>query len=572
MASTRVLRRFLTILATALPAGVLAAPDLIVVNGDVHTVEPAAPRVAAFAVESGRFTAVGSNAAIRALADAETIVIDARGRTVTPGFIDAHAHISGDSRPVAGVDIAYIADKDEWLQRILEADDRMPAGEWITGGGWDHTLSDGEYPTRAMLDRVVPERPVFLNHIDGHYAWVNSKALELAGVTADTPVPPGGEIVLDEETGEPMGILLEGAMNVVRRAIPDRSDAQRRAGLAAMQQYANSVGITGLHQMGGLQDWLHIALTGDPTLRVWYGERGPNLDVMEDSDEYNAAIERILELQQDTRARVAAVGREPQIGPLLELGFVKLINDGVLSAHTAVLLDDYADRPGWRGEYITAPDELAAQVRKVTTAGLPVAIHSIGDAAVRDALDAFEGAKDIPVPFPNRIEHIELVHPDDVPRFRELGVVASMQPNHATNAIGYVPVRVGTAREARAYVWKSMLTADVTLVFSADYGTSPLDPLVQIADAMFRESPFGFHEGRPWQPQEAVSFAEALHAYTRAGAEITPWGDEIGAIAPGRWADFVILDGTVPEPMDASFRELGIERTFFAGRQVHPPR
>jgi hypothetical protein len=263
----------------------------------------------------------------QALADAGTAVIDAQGRTVTPGFIDAHSHISGNSRPVAGVDIAYIASKEEWLQRILEADDRMPPGEWITGGGWDHTLGDGEYPTRRMLDRVVPERPVFLSHIDGHYAWVNSKALALAGVTADTPVPAGGEIVLDEQTGEPMGILLEGAMNVVRRVIPDRSDAQRREGLAAMQRYANSVGITGLHQMGGLQDWLHVVEAGDPTIRVWYGERGPDLDVMQDSDAYDAGIERILALQQDTRQRVSGVGREAEVGPLLELGFVKLIND-----------------------------------------------------------------------------------------------------------------------------------------------------------------------------------------------------------------------------------------------------
>ncbi|MEE4362128.1 MAG: amidohydrolase [Pseudomonadales bacterium] len=543
----------------------IAAPQLIVLNADVYTVDPAAPRVSAFAVAQGRFVAVGDDETIGALVGDETRVIDAGGRTVTPGFIDGHAHVSGNSRPVAGVDLAYVADKDLWLQRIAEADDRMPAGEWITGGGWDHTLSDGKFPTLAMLDAVVPERPVFLSHIDGHYAWVNTKALELAGVTAETVVPPGGEIVLDAQTGKPLGVLLEGAQSLVRRVIPERSDHQRQEGLAAMERYANSLGVTGLHQMGGLADYLHVVEQGTPTLRIWYGHWGPEGT----GADYDRGLEEILDTQAEIEARVAATAREADVGPLLRVGFVKLINDGVLSAHTAVLMEDYADRPGWRGEYITAPEELSIQVQKVTAAGLPVAVHSIGDAAVHATLDAFEAARNNPVPFPNRIEHIELVDPSDVPRFRALGVVASMQPDHATNAIGYVPERVGPARESRAYLWKSMLDAGVPLVFGADYGTSPLDPLFQIADAVFRESPFGFNDGKPWHPEQAVSFEEALHAYTQAGANITPWKDQIGSITPGKWADFVLLDGVVPAPMSAEFRKLAVARTFFAGREVY---
>jgi predicted amidohydrolase YtcJ len=208
-------------------------------------------------------------------------------------------------------------------------------------------------------------------------------------------------------------------------------------------------------------------------------------------------------------------------------------------------------------------------VEKVTAAGLPVAIHSIGDAAVHASLDAFEAAVENVVPFPNRIEHIELVHADDVIRFKELGVVASMQPNHATNAIGYVPLRVGTYRESRAYVWKSMLDAGVPLVFGADYGTSPLNPLIQIGDAMFRESPFGFYDGKPWHPEQAVSFEEALHAYTQAGADMTPWKDQIGSITAGKWADFVLLDGKIPAPIDESYRTLAVDATYFAGREVY---
>lgn len=566
MAYRLALTPILSVLALLLGSTVATAvPDLIVINGDIYTVDPSAPRVQAFAVEDGRFTAVGSNAGIQALAGKDTRVIDAMGSAVTPGFIDGHSHVSGNSPVVAGVDLSYIADKDDWLQLIEEADKRMPPGEWMTGGYWDHTLSDGEYPTREMLDEVVPDRPIFLNHIDGHYGWVNSLALEMAGVTEDTAVPAGGEIVLDTRTGEPGGILLEGAQGLVRRIIPERSDQQRHDGLATMQKYANSFGVTGLHQMGGLEDYLYIVENGDPTLRIWYGERGSRGAGID----YDADVRNIVALKADIAARVEATGKEQEEGPLLTVGFVKLINDGVLSAQTAVLMEGYTDREGWKGEYITGPEDLKLQVQKVTAAGLPVAIHSIGDAAVRASLDAFESAKDNVVPFPNRIEHIELVHPDDVQRFKSLGIVASMQPNHATNAIGYVPLRVGAYRESRAYVWKSFLTAGVPLVFGADYATSPLNPLIQIADAMFRESPFGFNDGKQWHPEQSVSFAEALHAYTQAGASLTPWKDQIGSITPGKWADFVVLDGRVPSPMNDSFRALAVDVTYFAGREVY---
>ena len=543
----------------------MAATDLIVINGDIYTVDPAAPRVQAFAVENGRFSAVGTNEQIQALSDNDTRVIDAGGRTVTPGFIDGHSHVSGNSPAVAGVDISYIADKDEWLRLIAVADERMPAGEWMTGGYWDHTLSDGEYPTKEMLDGVVSDRPILLNHIDGHYGWANSLALEMAGITADTAVPPGGEIVVDPETGEPIGILLEGAQSLVRRIIPERSDERRREGLAAMEKYANSFGITGLHQMGGLDDYLYIVENGDPTLRIWYGHRG----LRGPSSDIDGAVENILSLKANTASRVEATGKERDIGPLLNVGYVKLMNDGVLSAHTAVLIEGYTDREGWRGEYITEPQDLALQVEAFTAAGLPVAIHSIGDAAVRASLNAFESAIDNAIPFPNRIEHIELVHSDDVARFKELGVVASMQPNHGTNSIGYVPDRVGASRESRAYVWKSMLAARVPLVFGADYATSPLNALTQMGDAMFRVSPFGFNDSKPWHPEQAVSFEEALRAYTQAGADMTPWKNEIGSVTAGKWADFVILDGKVPMPVNDSFDELAVEATYFAGREVY---
>lgn len=542
-----------------------AAPDLIVINADAYTSDSAALRVQAFAVTDGKFSAVGSTSDMTALAGEGTRVIDAAGRSVTPGFIDAHSHVSGNSPYVAGVDLAYVADKQEWLAMIAEADKRLPEGEWLVGGSWDHTLSDGEYPTKQMLDEVLPDRPAVLTHIDGHYAWANSKALEMAGVTPETEAPPGGEVVLHPETGDTTGILLEGAQQLVRRIVPNRTDTQRQEGLAEMYRYANSFGITGLHQMGGLDDYVHVVENGDPTMRIWYGFM--NRGIIDGRG--SSSPEEILAKQAEVADRVIATGKEAEEGPLLRVGYVKLINDGVLSAHTAVLSEAYSDREGWLGEYIATPEELAAEVQALTAAGLPVAIHSIGDAAVAASLDAFEAAKDNPVPYPNRVEHIEVIHDEDVQRFKDLGVVASMQPNHATNSIVYVPVRLGDHRTRRTYTWKSMLEAGVPLVYGADYSTSPLNPLVQIADAVFRVSPFGFNDGKPFHPEQAVTFEEALMAYTQSGANITPWKDEIGSITVGKWADFVLLDGTVPAPMDESFRELAVDATFFSGREVY---
>lgn len=539
--------------------------DLVVVNADIYTSDPSRPRADSLAVRDGRFVAVGGRNEIAAFIGRGTRTLDAGGRTITPGFIDGHAHVGGNAPQVAGVDLSYIVEKSEWLRRIAEADRRLPKGQWMTGGYWDHTLSDGRYPDRAMLDAVVPDRPVFLTHIDGHYAWVNTRALEMAGVTAASPVPAGGEIVLDPRTGEPTGMLLEGAMGLVSRVIPERDPAQRREGLARMQQFANSVGITGLHQMGGLDDYLHSVETGSPSIRIWYGQ---TWDAADDVPP-DAVARDILGRRADVVRRVAATGKTAASGPLLTVGYVKLMNDGVLSARTAVLLDDYADRRGWRGEHIIDPATLAARVRAVNAAGMPVAIHSIGDGAVRASLDAFEAARATPPGHPNRVEHIEVVTPADVRRFKTLGVVASMQPNHCTNAIGYVPSRLGPHRQGDAYVWRSMITAGVALVFGADYPTSPLSPLVQIADAMFRTSPFGFADGRPWFVQQALTFEEALRAYTKQAADVTEWSGEIGSVTVGKWADFVVLSGKVPEPMTAAFRELEVDATFFAGRKVY---
>lgn len=537
-----------------------AAADLIIVNGDVRTVDPKKPKVQAFAIDDGKFAAIGSNDEIRALADSETKIIDAGGKTVTPGFIDGHTHLTSGTDMVVGVDLSYIPDKKTWLEKVKEADARLPKGAWLTGGGWDYTLGEGKLPNKEDLDAVVPDRVVILRDIDFHSVWVNSKALEVGSVTAKSEVKEGGQVLLNDK-GKPSGILLEGAGELVEKHRPVATDTERREGLLETLKFANSVGITAVNDMSDLaavHDYAALVADKKMSLRVWYGffEGDPKKIAAAVAD--REAVDKIC----------ANPGEQENKGPLLKLGYTKSVMDGVLSTRTAYLHEDYSDQKGWKGKPFETKEQLAAAIRASNENGFPTAVHAIGDGSVGLVLDAFaEGS--VARAQPNRIEHIEVVETSDIKRFKDLGVVASMQPNHATGTIGkYITERIGENREPRAYVWHSVLQAGVPLVFGSDWPTSPLSPLTQINDAVFRESPFGLGNGS-WHPEQAVSFDQALFSYTQAGANMTPWGDQIGSISVGKWADFVIIDGTLPDPLDRSIRQRKVEATYLAGKEVY---
>ncbi|WP_379072057.1 amidohydrolase [Mesorhizobium sp. UC22_110] len=538
----------------------IAAADLIVVNADVRTADPAKPKAQAFAVEGGKFAAIGSNDEIKALADSSTRTIDAGGKTITPGFIDGHTHLTMGTDMVLGADLSYIPDKKTWLEKIKEADARLPKGAWLTGGGWDYTLGEGKLPTKEDLDAVVPDRVVILRDIDFHSVWVNSKALEVGGVTAKSEVKEGGQILLNDK-GEPSGILLEAAGELVEKHRPVATDAERRAGLLETLKFANSVGITAVNDMSDLaavHDYAALVADKKMPLRVWYGffEGDPKKIAAAVND--RRAVDKIS----------SESGEQEKKGPLLKLGYTKSVMDGVLSTRTAYLHQDYSDQKGWKGKPFETKEQLAAAIRASNENGFPTAVHAIGDGSVSLVLDAFAEAS-VPRAQPNRIEHIEVVETSDIKRFKDLGVVASMQPNHATGTIGkYITERIGENREPRAYVWHSMLEAGVPLVFGSDWPTSPLSPLTQINDAVFRESPFGLGTG-PWHPEQAVSFDQALFSYTQAGANMTPWGNQIGSISVGKWADFVVIDGSLPDPLDRSIRQRKVEATYLAGNEVY---
>jgi predicted amidohydrolase YtcJ len=543
------------------------APDLIVTNADVRTVDLAMGRAEAFAVRDGKFLAVGSTAEITALADDSTAIIDAGGVTVIPGLVDGHTHLISGADLAVGVDLTDIEDKDEWQRIIRQKAEELPDGDWILGGAWNHNLSDGILPDKEMLDAVAPNHPVWLRDIDGHTGWANSLAIELAGVTADTVVPPGGEILIDEATGEPTGIFLETAGYVFRDA-PGMAEATNPVtGIKSAVRMANSLGITSAHDMSADFDaFLEVLDDGDLSVRIWQGARPRRpVDATAETILAETAAER-----DRVRQRVATNGLGETKGPLFEIGYIKLMIDGVLSTRTAMMKEPYADDRDVEVEPFSSKAELFSMIAAAHDHGFPVAIHAIGDKGVAWVIDGFAEHPPAAGSLPDRVEHIEVVTPDDVDRFATLGVAASMQPHHATCCVGdYVIDRIGRARMPNAYVWRSMLDSNVPLVLGSDWPTSPLNPMVQVADTLHRETRIDGVE-RPWDEGMSLSFDEALLGYTQAGADMTAWANEIGSITAGKWADFVILDQRLPDAVDRDIENRTVTATYLAGQQVYP--
>lgn len=558
---------FLFLLACSTKQDSSPAPDLIVINADVRTVDSTTPRAEAFAVSGGKFAAIGSTDEIQAMAGEDTQTIDAGGVTIIPGLIDGHTHLLMGSGLAIGVDLSEIEDKSEWLRIIRDKAQTLPEGVWILGGAWDHTLSDGILPTKEMLDSVAPDHPVLLRDIDGHSAWANSLAIELAGITADSPVSPGGEIIVDPDSGDMTGIFLESAGGLFNGA-PGMADATNPvAGIEAAVTLANSLGITAVHDMSNsFDEFLNVLDNGNLTVRVWQGARPPLVFDRSPADIYAAmAAER-----ERVRQHVSANPQTESMGTLFEIGYTKLIVDGVLSTYTALMKSPYSDNPDAAVEAFVTRAQLNAMIAAAHDNDFPVAVHAIGDEGVSWVLDGFAESPGKAGMLSDRIEHIEIVTPDDVQRFEALGIAASMQPHHATCCVGnYVIDRVGRDRLPNAYVWRSMLDTKVPLVLGSDWPTSPLNPLIQMSDTIHRETRI---DGvvRPWDEGNALTFEEALYGYTQAGANMTAWSNEIGSISVGKWADFVILDEKLPETVGRALENRYVTATYLAGTQVYP--
>ena len=552
--------RALSLTSILLTAQLTANPDVIVINADVRTSDKSNGRASAFAVKDSKFIAVGNTEGILSMAGDSTKIIDANGSTVVPGFVDSHTHLSSGAKIVTGINLSEIREKAVWLEMIKERVKTMQPGEWLLGGRWDYTFENKGYPTRWELDAVAPNNPVALSDIDGHSMWVNTMAIELSGIEADSEVPMGGQIVLNEE-GVPTGILLEGAMELVwqNESYVRDSDLARNE-IEQVIDYATSLGITSVHDMSSrieLNKYKELAADQKLNLRIFWGEHS-KFSQEDDSTNQNNLIYQLIDQYKV---------HDDEFGPMIEYGFIKYVIDGVLSTHTAALVDPYTDRPDVIGEPFYIQNELNFLVKRANSLGMPVAIHAIGDRGVQMALNAFEFSNHLNLA--NRVEHVEVIQPGTVERFRELNVTASMQPNHGTGVIGkYITPRIGTEREKFAYVWNDFLKGGVRLALSSDFATSPFSPLVQLFDAVFRESPSGLYDGA-WYPEQRISFDEALYAYTQIGADLSGWGEEIGSITNGKWADFVILNQRLNDPVGRELKDTLVSSTFFAGKEVY---
>ena len=552
--------QFIFLLTSIFSSFLFASPELIVINADIRTADPIRMRASAFAVEDGKFTAVGTNEELSKLIDSNTRVLDAEGKSILPGFIDSHTHLSSGTKIVTGINLTSIREKSVWLEMIAERVKTMEPGEWLLGGRWDYTFENKGLPTRWELDKVSPNNPVALSDIDGHSMWVNSLAIKKANIRANSEVPMGGQILLDEFTGAPNGILLEGAMELIWDAPTYIRDSNLAADkIEQVLDYANSFGITSVHDMSSsieLDKYKDLALNKKLYVRIFWGQHSKFSQEDDSTNDQN----KIKQLLKQYKVH------DEDFGPMIEYGFIKYVIDGVLSTHTAALIDPYSDQPEIIGEPFYIQGEINRLVKRANRIGMPVAIHAIGDRGVKMALNAFEFSGNTSLA--NRIEHIEIIEPKDIERFKRLKVTASMQPNHGTGVIGkYITPRVGIEREKFTYVWNDFLKSEVRLALSSDFSTSPFSPLVQLADAVFRESPTGLYDG-PWYPEQALSFEDALYAYTQVGADLAGWGDQIGSISVGKYADFVILDQTLSTPVGRELKATTVTKTYFAGQLV----
>ena len=513
--------------------------SVVFTNGRIY-LGPPGRFAAALVAKHGRVVAVGEASAIRR-EHPEARAIDIRGGLMLPGFTDAHVHFLWWAIQKTRIDLSAEGTLEGALAEIETYSAALPAEAWVLGGRFDKNLW-GRWPTAAELDRVTHGRIATLRSKDGHSRWVNSAGLRRAGIDRNTPTPEGGEIDRDA-LGAPTGILRENATRLVDAIMPSPSDDECLRALRWGQAEALGLGLTGIHDLDSPQppaqrgfDTLHRA--GELALRVNMGIPHRSLD---------AAVDLGIR---------TGLGDE-----WLRFSNLKIFSDGALGSQTAALEEPYAERQDYRGVLTIEPERLAADVRRAASGGIAVAIHAIGDRAVRVALDAIEGARDVSNGLRHRLEHIQLVRAEDVGRFARLGVCASMQPIHATSDRD-IADRYWGARCTRAYPWRTFLDAGVTLAFGSDAPVESIAPLEGIYAAVARQRPT---DPGPWYPEQRTGVEEAVVAYTEGAARAVSREAEIGTLDVGKWCDAVVLDRDLFREPPEAILETKVRATITGG-------
>lgn len=538
----------LTLTASAGRRAAGAQATLAVVNARVWTGDSLAPWAQALAVTGERITAVGTTTAIRAQLPRTARVIDARGAMVTPGFIDAHVHFLDGGFALASVQLRDARTPAEFVHRIAAFAKTIPKGTWIRSGDWDHTNWGGELPTRAWIDSVTPDHPVWVNRLDGHMNLANSAALRAAGVNRGTQHIVGGEIVRDA-SGDPTGVLKDNAMALVNRVEPPRGDLEFDRALDAAVAYVAERGVTSVHDMGGWTNLrtLHRARAAG-RLRIRVVEQVPLSDWARLRDE---------------------VRRSGRGDDWLRIGGLKGFVDGSLGSHTAAMLAPFSDSPRDSGFFVTPADSLYAWTRAADAAGLQVMVHAIGDRAIRTQLDVFERVAQENGPRDRRfrIEHAQHIAPAEFSRFAALGVTASMQPYHAIDDGRWADKVIGAVRAKGTYAFRSLLDARAPLAFGSDWFVAPPTPLEGIYAAVTRRTIDG-KTPQGWVPSQKITVEEALRAYTHGAAHAGFQDKAVGVLKPGMLADFVMIDRDLTKIPPETIIDARILLTVVGGRAV----
>ncbi len=538
-------------LAVPLALSCSAAPrcDRLFVGGVVHT--PTGDVRLEIAVTQGRILALVDPAEAAPWKRSAGAVVDLAGGHVYPGFTEAHGHFSGYGAALEQVDLAGTTSLAEVIARVRAAAEKLPPGEWVVGRGWDQNLwPEKEFPSRDELSAVFPERPVLLRRVDGHAIMVNAAGLKLAGISAAMPDPQGGRVLRDAR-GRPTGVLVDTAAAAVAAVVPSPSrEALERRYLLAGRRLA-SLGVTEIHDAG----------VGRTELEVLRGmQRAGTLPIR---------VYAMLDGSDDTLLAVElAAGRSLSGDGMLAVRAVKLYADGALGSRGALLTDPYSDEPGTRGLEVTDETRLVEVVRRAGEAGFQPCTHAIGDAAVKRALDVYSCALESGANLRPRIEHAQIVRPEDVPRFARLGVIASVQPTHCTSDMPWAPARLGPARVAWAYRWRSLLAAGARLCLGSDAPVESPDPRLGLWAAVTRRTPAGTPPDG-WNVPEALTIAEAIAGYTTGAAYAAFEEAWRGTLAPAFAADLTVIDrdlaaGPAPEILRAR-----ILRTVVGGRDVY---
>ena len=500
----------------------------------------------------GRVIAVGSEKDTAArLPDAQHI--DAQGKTLLPGLIDAHGHVFELGEIASGVDLFGATSLGGAVRAVAEFSRTHPKNAWIVGYGWNQEVWKlGRFPTAAELDAVVNDRPVLLHRVDAHASWVNTKALEMAGINKDTPDPAGGKIERDAN-GKPTGVLVDSAMELVNKVVPLPTPAQARGTLDNALAALAKAGLTSVHDAG-------IKVAQD--------------DLYRDYADHGKLTTRVYAMIGDTAGDFDELAKE---GPLKSyandvyaLAAVKLYSDGALGSRGAALMSPYSDMPSTKGLLFYPNDEMLSKMNKAMKAGYQVNIHAIGDAGNRQILDAY--AQLIPkynnAPLRHRIEHAQVVALDDIPRFKKLGVIPSMQPTHATSDQNMAEHRVGPERIKGAYAWCTFLDQGSKIACGSDFPVESPNPFEGLHAAVTRQNNAGVPAGG-WYKNQAMTMNEAFRCFTLDAAYAANQENVIGSLEPGKWADFILIDRDIFKVAPEQIGKTVVLQTWMGGKRVY---